>query len=106
MTVSLSESDLHALIDGRLPAAEASLFERQIRQDRELSSRVETWRRQSASLSAAFGPIADEPLPMEFLGFGGETRPVSRAAWFFFGALVGLGCGLAIGWSLALASLR
>lgn len=106
MIVDLSESDLHALIDGRLPAAEASLLERRIRQDRELSSRIETWRRQSASLATAFGPIADEPLPMEFLGYGNEARPVSRASWFFFGALVGLGCGLAIGWALALASLR
>ncbi len=101
----LSEEDLHALVDQRLSVAETAALERRIRGDRELVDRIVLWRRQSAALSAAFAPIADEPVPVVFLGGSAETMQARRFFWIAVGLLVGLGLGFVMGFALATAGL-
>lgn len=94
----ISEETLHALVDKRLPAADATVLERRICSDVELFDTIALWRRQSAALATAFAPVIDEPLPPKFLGAASDRTSGLRLFWvilgFIFGVMTGIPAGL------------
>jgi len=51
------DRDLHAHVDGQLPADRAAAVERLIAADADAAARAEAWRRQNAAIRADFGTI-------------------------------------------------
>jgi anti-sigma factor RsiW len=63
MTAPISELDLHAFIDGELPAARAAAVQQALDADAGLAARAAAFRADKAALAAAFAPIAAAPVP-------------------------------------------
>ncbi|HEX7642064.1 MAG TPA: anti-sigma factor [Burkholderiaceae bacterium] len=63
----IDETDLHAYVDGLLPAERRAEVERHLAAHAEDARRVQAWRAQNAALRAAFNPILTEPLPPQFM---------------------------------------
>ncbi len=89
----ITESDLHAYVDGRLSAADRTEVEAYIVDHPEEAERVKAWREQSSALRALYDPILEEPVPAELAAI--PPRPAwhryALAASFFF-------VGIATGW--------
>jgi len=60
----IGEADLHAFVDGQLPASRRAEVKAVLAERPELRARVEKLRAQKAALQQFFQPIADEPIPM------------------------------------------
>lgn len=60
----LTEADLHAYADGRLPADRQAEVQAFLQQDAEARQQVEDWRAQNAALQAWLNPVLAEPLPL------------------------------------------
>jgi anti-sigma factor RsiW len=60
----VEEADLHALVDGEIDAERRRKVEDHLLAHPEDAALVECWRRQNASLRAAFEPVALEMLPL------------------------------------------
>ncbi len=63
----ISEADLHAYVDGQLPAARLAEVESYLREYPAEQEKVTTWRRQNAELHALFDAVVDEPIPARLL---------------------------------------
>lgn len=61
--VEIDESELHAWVDGRLPADRRATVAAAIAADPELARKAEAYRRQNEEIRALFGGIAAEPAP-------------------------------------------
>jgi anti-sigma factor RsiW len=59
----ISEDELHALVDGQLAEERRAAVERWLQDHPEDAVRLSGWRRQNAALGAAYGAVADEPVP-------------------------------------------
>ncbi|MBC7499768.1 MAG: anti-sigma factor [Herminiimonas sp.] len=59
----VTESDLHAYIDGLLPTARCAEIEVYLASRPDELARVNAFRAQNASLRALFNPVLDEPVP-------------------------------------------
>jgi anti-sigma factor RsiW len=93
----VTEDDLHALVDGQLPAARASEVTEWLSQHPAEAARVLAWQGQRAQLRALHCEVLDEPVPQALLD---TLRPPRAFGWrqgLAAGALLGL--GLALGWS-------
>lgn len=63
MSALTDDETLIAYVDGELDETARAAFEARLAADPELAARVDAHRSLNARLSAAFGPIADEPIP-------------------------------------------
>jgi anti-sigma factor RsiW len=89
MNDSVSEIDLHAFIDGELPPERAAAVEAAVARDPFLAARVRGFRADKLALVAAYGPLADAPVPAWLLQAArGSSRPASKR-WVRHLALVG-----------------
>jgi anti-sigma factor RsiW len=89
----ITETDLHAYVDGRLPASDRAEVEAFIAAHPEEGERVRTWREQAGALRALYDPILDEPVPAEL------AAVPPRPAWHRSALAAGLFMvGIAIGW--------
>jgi anti-sigma factor RsiW len=89
MNDSVSEIDLHAFIDGELPPERAAAVEAAVARDPFLAARVRAFRADKLALVAAYGPLADAPVPASLLQAArGSSRPVTKR-WRRHLALVG-----------------
>ena len=78
----LTDADLNAYVDGRLPPARLTEVEGLVAQDAALAARVDDLRRQNATLHEAFDPWLDEPIPQHLLAAAtaaGGARPACVA---------------------------
>jgi anti-sigma factor RsiW len=94
----VTEDELHAFVDGALPADRLAAVEAHLAADPEAASRVAAWRAQIAAIRSRYGPVADEPVPERLtieriaLRASGHWRKLAAAA------AVGLLIGGAAGW--------
>jgi len=91
--MTLSEDDLQALVDDRLPPARRAEIEAHLASVPEAAERVAAYRGQNARLRAMFNPILDEPIPQR-LTLVEPRRIMPRLAV----AATLLLAGAAIGW--------
>jgi anti-sigma factor RsiW len=101
MTDAVSEIDLHAFIDGELPPERAAAVEAAMARDPVLAARVRDFRGDKLALIAAYGPLADAPVPaaLQAAARAGPLPPITRRR----GRYVVVAGGLAIAASLMLA---
>lgn len=59
----IDDGDLHAYADGRLEAERREAVERVLADDPAAAQRVRDWQVQNAAIAAAFGTLAEEPVP-------------------------------------------
>ena len=90
----VTESDLHAYIDGMLPAERASEVEAYLAAHPEDTARVAAYCEQTAALHRTFDPVLDEPLPRKLeIPRPLWIRPVLRyaavVAWIALGGVIG-----------------
>jgi len=105
---AISEVDLHAIVDGQVPASGMADMEAWLREHPQDAERVAQYRRQNAALHRAYDGILEEPQPVGLDALVQRTR--LRPAPPFAGwrnaavlACVAVGCGLigvAGGWIL------
>ena len=98
----LPDEILNALIDQRLSVRAERDVRQRLETDPRGSARVAIWQRQSEALSAAFAPIAHEPLPLSVLLKLQSMRPGLRLDSVLLRTILifgfGLACGLMLGW--------
>lgn len=59
----VSDAELHAYVDGQLPAARVAAVEAWLAEHPDAQARTQAWRGQNAALRTLFDPVLDEPLP-------------------------------------------
>ncbi|MCX7892033.1 MAG: anti-sigma factor [Burkholderiales bacterium] len=92
MSAKVSETDLHAYVDGALDEAHRREVEAHLAASPEDAERVRAWQEQLAQMRASFNPVLDEPLPDRLHAAISRRRfPYALAASF-------LVAGIAVGW--------
>ena len=93
--VSVTEADLHAYVDGGLPAARRAEVEGYLAGHPQEVERVNAYREQIALLHALYDPVLDEAVPGHFQAPPRKAWPVPRYAaivgWVVLGGVVGWG---------------
>ena len=99
---NISEAELHAFADGRLPAERAAEIAHWLSEHAEESEKVEAYRRLGEELRAHFEPVLAEPLPIRLQRAASrDARTLWRAVGFAAGWLViGGTLGALAGWQL------
>jgi anti-sigma factor RsiW len=98
----ISETDLHAYIDGQLTPERAAEVEAWLAERPDKAAEVANWQRQNEALEALFDPVAGETVPSRLdPHLIARSRPVVRTRWpqIAAAALVLLALGGAIGWA-------
>jgi len=72
----ITEADLHAYVDGRLPEARRRQVEAYLRTRPEELARVNAWASDSAALRRMLAPVLDEPIPIALC-----VRPPRALPW-------------------------
>jgi anti-sigma factor RsiW len=90
----VTEADLHAYVDGVLPAARAAEVEAYLGERPDEAARLAAYRDQMAALRREFDPVLDEPPPPRFVVSRWYwMRPLLRyaavVAWFTLGGVIG-----------------
>jgi anti-sigma factor RsiW len=89
----ITESDLHAYVDGRLSASDRAEVDAFLADHPEEADRMRAWREQAGALRALYDPIVEEPVPAEL------AAVPPRPAWHRHALAAGLFMiGLATGW--------
>jgi anti-sigma factor RsiW len=96
-TLPVTESELHAYVDGALPDNRRVEIDAYLASHPEDAERLADYRRQNEGLRAHFGSIAEEPVP-ERLQIG-HAHP-ARSWLRFAAAAAWMGLGGVIGWHL------
>jgi anti-sigma factor RsiW len=92
-TPRISETDLHAWLDGQSPEGQRSEIESYIAAHPQDAERFAAYRLNDEAIRALFDPVLDEPIPARL----SESRPgpskilryAAAAAWLFIGGLGG-----------------
>ena len=86
----VTEDELHAYVDGTLPADRIAAVEDRLASDPEAASRVAAWRAQATSIRAKWERVVEEPIPDRLrleniaLRASGIWRKIAAAAVFAF----------------------
>lgn len=93
----ISETDLHAYVDGRLSAERQAEVEAFLASNPEEAERARAYQKQNEMLAALFDPVLGEPIPDEWRGF--------KRHWYLpakrYGALLAaVIVGAVLGWTL------
>jgi anti-sigma factor RsiW len=110
MTPAWNENDwpLHAYADGELEPSEKLMMERDLANDPEARSAIESWRRQSETLKRTFASVAEEQFPPGIRAALNKPRRMEIRRWHMFAAaaavLLLLAGGLAIFLNLELGA--
>lgn len=94
----ISDTDLQALVDGRLRDDRRAEVETAVAADPALADRVDAYRAQSAALRAAFEPVLAEAVPARLVD---ATRPRRRRVWALAAGLVWAAVGGVAGWAIS-----
>lgn len=97
----VTEADLHAYVDERLPAARRTEVEDYLAARPQEAERVSAYREQIAMLHALYDPVLDETVPGRLEAPPRKARPLLRYAammgWMVLGGVVGWGLRGGIG---------
>jgi anti-sigma factor RsiW len=90
----VTESDLHACVDGALPEARRAEVEAYLASHPEDAERVAAYRQQNATLRSLYDPVLDEPMPERIAarrprGAGPMLRYAAVLAWIALGGVIG-----------------
>jgi anti-sigma factor RsiW len=97
MKPPVTEAELHAYVDGALPAVRGVEVETYLSAHPEDAARVAAYREQIAVLRREYDPVLNEPVPDMFKRSGRSMmRPLLRYAAVFAGFVL----GVAVGWQL------
>jgi anti-sigma factor RsiW len=90
----ISDEQLHALVDGRLPAPQAQALRDRL--DEDSAARLEQWQRQRQLLRALHGARSEPPMPGEMRAAAEQLQGLHQRQqqWWRWG-------GMAAGWVLA-----
>jgi anti-sigma factor RsiW len=92
-TLPVTEAELHAYLDQRLPDARRADVEAYLAEHADESKRLAAYRAQDDALRAVFDPVMDEPIPQRLMHRQSRVaRYAAVVAW--------LALGTAIGWSV------
>jgi len=91
---SLSELDLHAYVDGRLPEKRREEVETFLAANPQEREQVRAYQEQNKMLHALFDSVLAEPIPLKWQSSGRywtlQFRPIAAAlAWIVVGAMLG-----------------
>jgi anti-sigma factor RsiW len=95
---SVTDDELHAYVDGTLPADRTAAVERYLAANPDAAARVTEWRAQNSAIRQRWGGVADEPVPERLrldnvvMRASGLRRKVAAAA------VIALFVGAAAGW--------
>jgi len=104
---TVSEDELHAYVDGQLPALRRGAVDAWLAANPDKAAEVATWQRQNAALNTMFGPVAAEPIPSRLNPHRIAARAASRRmdwARIAAAALLVLALGGGAGWYLRTAT--
>ncbi len=90
----VTESDLHAYVDGALAEARRAEVEAYVASHPEDAERVAAYRQQNAALRALYDPVLDETVPERIgvrrpRGAGPTLRYAAVVAWIALGGVIG-----------------
>jgi len=86
----ITESDLHAYLDGRLPAARRGEVEEYLARHPEEAARIAAYHAQDEALKVLFDPVLDEPVPQRLLRRPPSLlRHAAIIAWLALGVVIG-----------------
>ncbi|MGH8714754.1 MAG: anti-sigma factor family protein, partial [Casimicrobiaceae bacterium] len=99
----LSDDDVHAYADGRLPEERRAKVAAVLDREPSLAARVAAIRRQNADLRDALDPWLAEPLPRELIAAakpprGAQRLPRLHWAWPALASAATLIIGVGLGW--------
>ncbi|GAA0769197.1 anti-sigma factor [Ideonella azotifigens] len=94
----VTEAELHAWLDGQLPAARQQEIEAYLASRPEEAARLADYRGQKAALRALFDPVLDEAAPARLLRAAAPRQPWYAQRWVAGLALLLLGTGA--GWGM------
>jgi anti-sigma factor RsiW len=93
---NVSEADLHAYLDGELPAAQRAYVEGEVAADAQLAERVARYSELNEVLRAHYDPVLEEPIPERFAASASRPRwrrglkfAAAAVLWFALGGLAG-----------------
>jgi anti-sigma factor RsiW len=93
----VTESELHAYVDGALPSARTSEVEAYLSEHPEDAARVAAYREQLVVLRREYDPVLSEPMPERLAA----ARRRGRAPWLrYAGIAAGFAVGVVFGWQL------
>jgi len=91
---NITESDLHAYVDGQLDETRRLRVEAHLALDADAAESARLWREQNEALRALYNPVLNEPLPQRLLA---ARAPRRRWAQYALAACA-LGVSFALGW--------
>jgi len=96
----LSDTDVHAYVDGQLAPARAAEVDDAVAHDPALAARVADFRHQNAALHEAFDAWLEEPVPPDLVAAAHAPADAGRWRRFapHFAAAATLVLGVALGW--------
>ena len=77
----ITEDDLHAYVDGQLPAGRRIEVEAWLAAHPEDEARVRAWQTQNRGLHEAFDSVLNEPLPLDMVRAASVRHRASRPLW-------------------------
>ncbi len=101
---AVTDAELHALVDGQLPAHRVEAVDAWLRHHPDAAARVAAWQAQRAQLRMLHRETLDEPIPaalqVTLQTASASARPGRYAAWRWALAASWLGIGFAAGWGV------
>jgi anti-sigma factor RsiW len=91
-TLPVTEAQLHAVVDGQLPADEVEAVSQWLRTHPEDAARVAAWHAQRAQLQALQRDVLDEPVPVALVDTLGGPRRMRWPQYAAAAALFAVGC--------------
>ncbi len=98
---AVSESELHALLDNQLPAAERGALESRLAGDALATATLAAWRAQRDALRQLQRPLLDEPLPPSLLAAAERVAAAHQQSdqwWRWGGIAAGVLMAFGVGW--------
>lgn len=98
---NIKEAELHAFIDGALEAERRQEMEQLIATDPELAARITAYHADMTTLKAFFAPLADQPVPEDWIALARAPRPAR--SWKPYAAIAAallLVISVGIGWRM------
>jgi anti-sigma factor RsiW len=98
---SLTDDDLHALVDGQVISADHGALVSRLAQDPDAQEKVDQWRRQRDRLRGLHQPILYEPIPSSLLAAARQSADAQEALrqwWRWGGIAAGLLLSFGTGW--------
>ncbi len=88
MTQSFTEADLHASVDGELPATARADLEAWLHEHPQDAERIAQYRRQNTALHDAYNAVLHEPLPERLSALLQSPSQQQRLPWMRYAAAV------------------